>query len=403
MKAIAAARDRRLSASVAEAVHGVDEALVRRVAARLRAEAQAPRRSRRALWAAALLLFGAGIAAAVGHLVHARDRASAAQDPQPAALPKVTTAGCTTATITKSMLEVEAHEALVGLAREVDVPIVIASAVRGKVTLEAEQKPWREVLEQAAGMVGGSVQEYGSVILVTARPAKSGTRVKLRTPRMPLPSFVLTIASAANANVVIASDVDGDLDVDLDQVPWRAALDGAAAALGAEVVGTGDVLVVRKRVPEQRSRVSINFTRLGVDEVLDRLAQINRWNVVIAPAVKGGVTVQTFRKEVVVMDVLRAITAAVAAQLSELRPVMHIEPVSERTATPLLLRGEAMDVHQLRELTKARTGWDVTVADKPEAKLWLFAPTARVDDLWRAVALATGRHLVGDGKGSRLE
>jgi len=410
MNAMEQARERRLAAGVAEVLHGAPiEELTERIAARLAAQ-PAPTRhpSRGRLWAAALVLLGVGVAGAVGRLSRSRDDAFAAstQDPQPAQPHKVTNADCKGATITKQFTGTEAHEALMSIARLAGVPVVVSGQVEGKVTLDAKDFPWREALEQAAAAAGGKVQEYGNVVLVAAgSPAtRPGARLKLRSPRMSFEAFAMAAATTANANVVIAPGVGGDLDVDLDRVPWHSALDAAAAAIGAEITGTGDVLVIQRRTDIKRTRMAVNFTGTSADQAFDTLAKISSLNLIIAPGVNGQLTVQTNGKEVLLLDMVRAMAAAVGAEVHEEgRGLLRVAPMSAMAATHLILSGETITVHQLGEFSKQRGAWDMGVTDADGRTMWVFAQTAGAGDLWHAVALATGRKLITDAKQWRLE
>ncbi|HYC78844.1 MAG TPA: hypothetical protein VEI02_14560, partial [Planctomycetota bacterium] len=115
--------------------------------------------------------------------------------------------------------------------------------------------------------------------------AYNDTRVSLHVKDQPLKDVIAYLQERAGVNLVLAEGVDVRVSVDLDQVPWRLALETVAEKAGCVLVERAANLI---RI-EQPPRVAFEFNGAPVHQVIDTIARVAGASVVIAPDVEGTV------------------------------------------------------------------------------------------------------------------
>jgi len=111
--------------------------------------------------------------------------------------------------------------------------LVILAGGDAKVkTLKLSDVYWRDALDYAAESAGCVVEEDKSGVLTISSPI----RVEFVFDDQDIREVISTIAKAADANVVIAPEVEGTIRLRLKNVPWRDALEQICEARGYTVV-----------------------------------------------------------------------------------------------------------------------------------------------------------------------
>lgn len=114
------------------------------------------------------------------------------------------------------------------------------------------------------------------------------SRLTLHLKDRDLRDVVKNIRSKANVNIIMDAGIEKTVTIDLQDVHWRQALDLVAEQ--AECVVNelnGGVLKV-----EMPPRVTFAFENADIQKVIDTIAKISGANIVVAPEVKGNVTVR---------------------------------------------------------------------------------------------------------------
>jgi len=139
---------------------------------------------------------------------------------------------------------------------------------------------------QVWAQVGETPKGEGEV--ETRAPGSRSTLLTLKLKDRLLRDVVRSIRRKAAANIIIDEAIEDTVTIDLDQVPWRTALELAAEAAGCVVVeGAGDVLKV-----EKPPRVYFAFENADIQNVIDTIAKISGANIVVAPEVQGTITLR---------------------------------------------------------------------------------------------------------------
>ena len=101
------------------------------------------------------------------------------------------------------------------------------------------------------------------------------------------------ITKQADANVVVAPEVRGEVTLKLHDVPWRDALDATTATLGYRIVETGPILrIVAGQATPKAPRVYFAFENANIVDVISTISKISGANVVISPEVQGTVSLR---------------------------------------------------------------------------------------------------------------
>ena len=114
------------------------------------------------------------------------------------------------------------------------------------------------------------------------------SRLTLRLRDRSLRAIVQSIRTKANANIIMDPDIEETVTIDLQDVHWRQALDLVAEQANC-IVTEGDAGVLKVEKPP---RVYFAFENTDIQKVIDTIAKISGANIVVAPEVKGTITVR---------------------------------------------------------------------------------------------------------------
>lgn len=114
------------------------------------------------------------------------------------------------------------------------------------------------------------------------------SRLTLRLKDRELRDVVQSIRRKTSANIIMDPGIEALVTIDLQDVPWRQALSLVAEQAGCIVTeGDGGVLKV-----EKPPRVYFAFENTDIQKVIDTISKISGANIVVAPEVKGTITVR---------------------------------------------------------------------------------------------------------------
>ena len=129
----------------------------------------------------------------------------------------------------------------------------------------------------------------GALVLACTQMASAqGTmgkdaRISLRVDGRNLSEVAQYLRDQSSSNIVVFPDADAPISIELTDVPWREALEIAAESAGCVVEErTGGILVVVK--PQ---RVTYETKDTDIRAVIDLIAKLGGANIVVAPEVKG--------------------------------------------------------------------------------------------------------------------
>jgi len=123
-------------------------------------------------------------------------------------------------------------------------------------TLKLSDVYWRDALDYAAESAGCVVEEDKSGVLTISSPY----RVEFVFDDQDIREVISTIAKAADANVVIAPEVEGTVRLRLKNVPWRDALEQICEARGYTVVEKArNILSVVDPAQLERQKVTRSY------------------------------------------------------------------------------------------------------------------------------------------------
>ncbi len=118
--------------------------------------------------------------------------------------------------------------------------ILLAPGVDARVTIAFTGVPWREALGLVAENAGCIVNETKGRVYRVEKPP----RISISFQDEDIRNVIQSIAMQANANIVIAPDVNGLVTMKMEDRPWRVVLDAVCKTLGFHVVEE-DHLVLR--------------------------------------------------------------------------------------------------------------------------------------------------------------
>jgi len=114
------------------------------------------------------------------------------------------------------------------------------------------------------------------------------SRLTLRLKDRDLRDVVQSIRRKTSANIIMDPGIEALVTIDLQDVAWRQALTLVAEQAGCIVTeGQGGVLKV-----EKPPRVYFAFENTDIQKVIDTISKISGANIVVAPEVKGTITVR---------------------------------------------------------------------------------------------------------------
>lgn len=100
------------------------------------------------------------------------------------------------------------------------------------VTIALVDVPWRKALDLVSEKAGCLVDDAGSGVLRVRKPP----RVTFYFPDTDIRKVIDAIAKVSGANIIVAPEVAGTVNMRLTDIPWRMALDSICKTLGYTVV-----------------------------------------------------------------------------------------------------------------------------------------------------------------------
>ncbi|MBL9077117.1 MAG: hypothetical protein JNL08_06430 [Planctomycetes bacterium] len=149
------------------------------------------------------------------------------------------------------------------------------------------------------------------------------SRLTLKLKDRDLRDVVTSIRKKANVNIIMDATVEATVTIDLQDVHWRQALTLVAEQAGCIVTeDDGGVLKV-----EKPPRVYFAFENTDIQKVIDTIAKISGANIVVAPEVKGTITVRL--KNIPWRDALDASVKTLGfVVVEEERGILRVVPAS---------------------------------------------------------------------------
>ena len=149
------------------------------------------------------------------------------------------------------------------------------------------------------------------------------SRLTLRLKDRDLRDVVNSIRKKTNVNIIMDQGIEATVTIDLQDVDWRQALDLVAEQAGCVVAAIdGGVLRV-----EKPPRVYFAFENTDIQKVIDTIAKISGANIVVAPEVKGSITVRL--KNVPWRDALETTVKTLGfVVVEESRGILRVVPAS---------------------------------------------------------------------------
>lgn len=100
------------------------------------------------------------------------------------------------------------------------------------VTIALVDVPWRKALDLVSEKAGCLVDDAGNGILRVRKPP----RVTFYFPDTDIRKVIDAVAKVSGANIIVAPEVQGTVNMRLTDIPWRTALDSICKTLGYTVV-----------------------------------------------------------------------------------------------------------------------------------------------------------------------
>jgi len=166
-------------------------------------------------------------------------------------------------------------------------------------------------------------QGQGKEEIRTDADGDRASRLTLKLKDRDLRDVVQSIRKKANVNIIMDAGVEAAVTIDLQDVHWRQALTLVAEQAGCIVTESeGGVLKV-----EKPPRVYFAFENTDIQKVIDTIAKISGANIVVAPEVKGTITVRL--KNIPWRDALEASVKTLGfVVVQEDRDILRVVPAS---------------------------------------------------------------------------
>ena len=149
------------------------------------------------------------------------------------------------------------------------------------------------------------------------------SRLSLRLRDRDLREVVQSIRRKTSSNIIMAPDIEETVTIELEDVHWRQAL--SLVAEQAQCIVTeveGGVLKI-----EKPPRVYFAFENTDIQKVIDTIAKISGANIVVAPEVKGTITVRL--KDIPWRDALDATVKTLGfVVIEEERGILRVVPAA---------------------------------------------------------------------------
>lgn len=149
------------------------------------------------------------------------------------------------------------------------------------------------------------------------------SRLTLKLKDRDLRDVVASIRKKANANIIMDPSIEAPVTIDLQDVHWRQALTLVAEQARCIVVeGEGGVLKI-----ENPPKTTFSFENTDIQKVIDTIAKISGANIVVAPEVKGTITVRL--KNIPWRDALDAVVKTLNfVVVEEQRGILRVVPAA---------------------------------------------------------------------------
>lgn len=149
------------------------------------------------------------------------------------------------------------------------------------------------------------------------------SRLTMRLKDRDLRDVVANIQRKANVNIIMDPAIEATVTVDLQDVPWRQALELVAEQAECVVVeASSNVLKV-----EKPPRITFAFENADIQKVIDTIAKISGANIVVSPDVQGNITLRL--KNIPWRDTLDAAVKTLGfVVVEEERGILRVVPAS---------------------------------------------------------------------------
>ncbi|MCR9245775.1 MAG: hypothetical protein NXI31_12155 [bacterium] len=374
-----------------------------------------PRRAAPRVLVAAAIVLGLAVVFTIASLTGDRETRQSAssptsrQDPKPAAITITTAAVRARAPVIADPGRLAAEQRLLAIASSSKARLVIDTRFGGfgrESRVDLAGCGWAEAIDRIAHEFGGSVRQFGDVVLVDgdadARPpTPERGRITLSAQDLTIGALGEKLHAEAGVNLVITSAENTRFDVEVADVPWRALLATAAAAIGLESIGCGGTIAVRPRAGSKPlPAITNNYSPRPATELLDSWAKTSGQSVAVSPGLAGEVVSTLFEPT---RDGLFATIAAVtrADIQHEDRNVRRLVPTKAPDET-IAVNSAAMVPPDFLTFV-GRLGLIVDAPQIEDEPVAIFASRARIFDLVRAIAIVNGQELRRSDAGYAIE
>jgi len=167
--------------------------------------------------------------------------------------------------------------------------MLCAAVIAATASVLSAQEQTPPVTTPAAQQPNGQpAAQGGTEDIKTDAEGDRASRLTLKLKDRDLRDVVSSIRRKASVNIIMDPGIEANVTIDLQDVPWRQALDLVAEQAGCVVTeGEGDVLKV-----EKPPRVYFAFENTDIQKVIDTIAKISGANIIVSPEVKGNLTLR---------------------------------------------------------------------------------------------------------------
>ncbi|MBI3820286.1 MAG: hypothetical protein HY286_16460 [Planctomycetes bacterium] len=135
-------------------------------------------------------------------------------------------------TVTFDVKDRDINDIIDFIRRRTDMNIVVAPGITDKITLSLKDVDWRKALDLVAERAGCVVVSVSTNVVKIEKPP----RVHIAFQNVDIREVIDVIAKIGSANVIVAPEVKGSINIRLRDQPWRDALDAVVKTLGYSVV-----------------------------------------------------------------------------------------------------------------------------------------------------------------------
>jgi len=187
----------------------------------------------------------------------------------------------------------------------------------------AQQEPPKEAPKPAQGQEPQGRDAQGKEDIRTDAEGDRASRLTLKLKDRDLRDVVLSIKRKANVNIIMDPGIEAAVTIDMQDVHWRQALELVAEQAGCVVTEQGEGVLKVEKPP----RVYFAFENTDIQKVIDTIAKISGANIVVAPEVKGLITVRL--KNIPWRDALDAAVKTLGfVVVTEERGILRVVPAA---------------------------------------------------------------------------